>query len=71
MIPKLVERYCLIASLTRENDSYFKASPVGKKAKLNREELITIAVIKQFLGVRINKSLYRSLRFYRYDISLK
>ena len=64
MIPKLVETYCLIENLTRKIDSYLKGSLAGRKGKLSRAELLTIAVIKQNLGIKTNKSLYHLIKNY-------
>ena len=52
MIPKLIETYCLIDNLTRELDKKLKTKLSGRKSKLSRSELLTIAVIKQNLGIR-------------------
>ena len=62
MIPYLVETYCLIDNLTRKVDHHLKKTPAGRKGKLSRSELLTIAIIKQFLGIKTNKSLYNLIK---------
>lgn len=64
MIPKLVETYCIIENLTRKIDQHLKQTKVGRKSKLNRPEYLTIAVIKQFLGIKTNKILYELIKNY-------
>jgi IS5 family transposase len=62
MIPNLIETYCLIDNLTRELDKELKTNLSGRKSKLSRSELLTIAVIKQNLGIKTNKSLYNLIK---------
>lgn len=58
MISNLEEIYCLIDNLTSLIDKKFQTSKVGRKRKLSRSELLTIAIIKQKLGIETNKQLY-------------
>lgn len=68
MIPKLVEIYCLVENLTRKIDCHIKKNKVGRKSKLSRAEFITIAVIKQVLGIKTNKVLYNLIKGYSKNI---
>ena len=64
MIPNLEEIYCVIDNLTSFIDQKIKISRVGRKKKLSRSELLTIAVIKQKLGISTNKQLYILIKNY-------
>ncbi len=64
MISNLEEIYCLIANLTSLIDQKVQISKVGRKKKLNRAELLTIAIIKQKLGIETNKQLYLLIKNY-------
>lgn len=64
MISNLEEIYCLIANLTSLIDEKVQTSKVGRKKKLNRAELLTIAIIKQKLGIETNKQLYLLIKNY-------
>ena len=54
MISNLEEIYCLIDNLTSFIDKEFKTTKVGRKKKLSRSELITIAIIKAHSTVKCN-----------------
>ena len=70
MISNLEEIYCLIDNLTSLIDKELKTTKVGRKKKLSRSELITIAIIKQKLGLSTNKQLYFLIKKYmRNDFS--
>lgn len=58
MISMLEETYCLIDNLTSIIDKKLGITKVGRKKKLSRSELLTIAVIKQKLCMDTNKQLY-------------
>ncbi len=58
MISNLEEIYCLIANLTSLIDQKNQIPNVGRKKKLSRAELLTIAIIKQKIGIETNKQLY-------------
>lgn len=58
MISNLEEIYCLIDNLTSLIDQKIQIPKVGRKKKLSRAELLTIAIIKQKLGIETNKQLY-------------
>jgi len=64
MISNLEEIYCLIDNLTSLIDQKIKIPKVGRKKKLNRAELLTIAIIKQKLGVETSKQLYLLIKNY-------
>lgn len=64
MIPNLEETYCLIDNLTSLLDKKIKTTKVGRKKKLSRSELLTIAVIKQKLGISTNRQLYLLIKNY-------
>ncbi len=64
MISNLEEIYCLIDNLTSLIDQKAQISKVGRKKKLNRAELLTIAIIKQKLGIETNKQLYFLIKKY-------
>lgn len=64
MISNLEEIYCLISNLTSLIDEKTKISQVGRKKKLNRAELLTIAIIKQKIGIETNKQLYFLIKNY-------
>lgn len=64
MIPNLEETYCLIDNLTSLIDQKVQISKVGRKKKLSRAELLTIAIIKQKLGIETNKQLYLLIKRY-------
>jgi len=64
MIPNLEETYCLIDNLTSLIDKKANISKVGRKKKLARSELLTIAIIKQKLGIKTNKQLYFLIKEY-------
>ncbi len=64
MIPNLEEIYCAIDNLTSFIDQEMKISKVGRKKKLSRSDLLTIAVIKQKLGISTNKQLYLLIKNY-------
>ena len=61
----LVEIYCLSDDLVK----YFskigkKFSAVGRKATLSRQEYITLALLKQEMGIKTNKQLYEFVAEY-------
>ncbi len=58
MIPNLEEIYCLIDNLTSLIDKKIQISKIGRRKKLSRSEFLTIAIIKQKLGIETNKQLY-------------
>ena len=64
MISNLEETYCLIDNLTSLIDQKMQISKVGRKKKLSRSELLTIAMIKQKLGITTNKQLYFLIKKY-------
>lgn len=64
MIPNLEETYCIIANLTSLIDKKNQIPKVGRKKKLSRSELLTIAIIKQKLGIETNKQLYFLIKKY-------
>lgn len=64
MIPNLEEIYCVIDNLTSLIDKKLGVSKVGRKRKLSRSELLTIAIIKQKMGIETNKQLYNLIKNY-------
>ena len=64
MIPNLEESYCLIDNLTSLIDKKVGISKIGRRKKLCRSELLTIAIIKQKLGIETNKQLYFLIKEY-------
>ncbi len=64
MISNLEEIYCLIANLTSLIDQKNQIPNVGRKKKLSRAELLTIAIIKQKIGIETNKQLYFLIKNY-------
>jgi len=64
MIPNLEEIYCLIDNLASLIDQKSKKVKVGRKKILSRSELLTIAIIKQKLGLSTNKQLYHLIKNY-------
>lgn len=64
MISNLEEIYCLIDNLTSLIDQEIKKPKVGRRKKLSRSELLTIAIIKQKLGLKTNKQLYFLVKNY-------
>ncbi len=64
MIPNLEETYYLIDNLTSLIDEKAQISKIGRKKKLSRSELLTIAIIKQELGIETNKQLYYLIKKY-------
>ena len=64
MISNLEKIYCLIDNLTSLIDDKFKISKIGRKRKLSRSELLTIAIIKQKLGIDTNKQIYHLIKKY-------
>ena len=64
MISNLEEIYYIIDNLTSLIDKKVQISKVGRKKKLSRSELLTIAIIKQKLGIETNKQLYFLIKTY-------
>jgi len=64
MISNLEEIYCIIDNLTSLIDKESKKTKIGRRKKLSRSELLTIAIIKQTVGIETNKQLYFLIKKY-------
>ena len=64
MIANLEQIYCLADNFVKFIEKeVFKKSSVGRKGMLTRAEYLTIAIIKQDLGIKTNKKLYKLIKF--------
>lgn len=64
----ITELYCITDDLVKEIEKKIKNNNRGRKNKLNKSELVTIALIGHFDGIETDKKLYEYITtFYKYE----